>query len=594
MTPQPALPIVDIRQKPWFDWKNRLAVIVRVVLLLVIAFCIRQRETARQSQTQDTDGAVTIQQAETVFPEHQFQTPVEGSGRLITSLNGDPLQLASTMPESLRVVGYRGPSHCLMLMDQNSVVQEVRLLQSQDTQEHVQAVIQDKAFWQQFVGWQQGRSLDFSEVDSVSGATLTSLAIAEGIGRSLGFAPESLKFPKPISNEEVHAIWPEDLPANIEFADGPDGSVLLKSPGGLLGQVLRTGTLSDSISGYQGATELLIAIDDRETILAIQKRSSWDNEPYVSYLDDEPWFWDPLIGKSLSEVERVDLAEQGIEGVSGATMTSVAAAETVVEAAGKWNQRRQQDQQATERRRIRWTSTDLGTLAVVLVGCSIGFTRLRSVRRLMLLWNMILVAYFGLMTGNLISLVVIFGWSASGIAWQLAPGLTVVVAVAILVPVFTRRNIYCSHLCPHGAAQQLLKRRKKGLSASSETEPRSVVRKTQPSVVARRIRRLLQWAPGLILAAATVAVVVKPDIPLAAIEPFQAYIWYVSGTASIVLAVTSLLWARYEPMAWCRFGCGTGRLLDYIRRNAASTKITLADVVVTALAVASLGVLMTA
>ena len=30
---------------------------------------------------------------------------------------------------------------------------------------------------------------------------------------------------------------------------------------------------------------------------------------------------------------------------------------------------------------------------------------------------------------------------------------------AFLIPLTTKRNLYCSHLCPHGALQQLVKKR---------------------------------------------------------------------------------------------------------------------------------------
>jgi len=38
-------------------------------------------------------------------------------------------------------------------------------------------------------------------------------------------------------------------------------------------------------------------------------------------------------------------------------------------------------------------------------------------------------------------------------------------------------------------------------------------------------------------------------------------------------------------MAYCRYGCATGRLLDYLRRSAASAKFQLADGVVVSVAI---------
>lgn len=74
---------------------------------------------------------------------------------------------------------------------------------------------------------------------------------------------------------------------------------------------------------------------------------------------------------------------------------------------------------------------------------------------------------------------------------------------------------------------------------------------------------------------------------LAAWEPFDAYIWYVAGFSSLLLAGGSLVLSAVIPMAYCRFGCPTGRLLEYIRRTARSDSVTIADGCAALLAVAA-------
>ena len=46
------------------------------------------------------------------------------------------------------------------------------------------------------------------KLDGVSGATLTSLAIAEAVVQRLGGVPRSLRFPHPVTLEEVGAVLP--------------------------------------------------------------------------------------------------------------------------------------------------------------------------------------------------------------------------------------------------------------------------------------------------------------------------------------------------------------------------------------------------
>lgn len=566
----PLLPVIQKRRKPFFDWKNRLAVAVRIFMLLLIVIGIRWRETANNDSPSERP-VLSIKVAQYVVPNAET---VEQQGEDLQAAFGSDEQplgsVTSTIPEANGVIGYRGPSHSVLLVDEAGIIQKAALLSSRDTPEHIQIVKDDKAFWKQFEGWQPGSLKSPSEIDAVSGATLTSLAVAEGIALRMGQRPGSMKFPDAISLEELSTMWPEPR-VHLEASDEDTHVEVVDAEGRTTGLLIRTGALIDSIAGYQGPTELLIAVDSVGRIIDVRKRSSWDNEPYASYMDDEPGFWKAFRGASLEDIAEANLEELEVEGVSGATMTSVAAADTVIAAAAEWVQRRQQEQAAKEAKQIHWTANDVGSVLVVLVGCLIALTRLRSIRWLSLVWNIVLVVYFGLLTGNLISLVLIFGWSASGIAYQLAPGLTVVVAASFMLPALSKRNVYCSHLCPHGAAQQLLRNRL----------PKRLR-------LPRRWMKILTWVPGILLLAATISVIVNASFNLAAIEPFNAYIWYVSGMSSLVLAVTSLIWSSFEPMAWCRYGCSTGRLLDYVRLTAASTRFRIADAVVLAMAGMSL------
>ncbi len=88
-----------------------------------------------------------------------------------------------------------------------------------------------------------------------------------------------------------------------------------------------------------------------------------------------------------------------------------------------------------------------------------------------------------------------------------------------------------------------------------------------------------------LLTAAYVTVLFRPNINLARWEPFQAYLLRIASWSTIGLALISLVVAGMVPMAYCRYGCSTGRLIDYLRRSAKSHQFTLADGVVATLAV---------
>ena len=219
--------------------------------------------------------------------------------------------------------------------------------------------------------------------------------------------------------------------------------------------------------------------------------------------------------------------------------------------------------------KFRWSIHDVGTIIVLAGALLIGLTPLRGRGRLRKLWLSLLVAYFGLVTGNLLSLAVISGWTAQGIAWHLAPGLACVLVFSLLLSATTKRNLYCSHVCPHGAAQQLLKLRlPDGSDSAAPKNPRRWL---------KHVRAALKCVPGLLLFTATAITILQWDVNFAAWEAFDAWIWYVAGFASLSLGIGSLAVSAFVPMAYCRYACATGRLLEYVRHSAAAARFCLAD-----------------
>jgi len=150
--------------------------------------------------------------------------------------------------------------------------------------------------------------------------------------------------------------------------------------------------------------------------------------------------------------------------------------------------------------------------------------------------------------------------AVSGIAWRQAPGLVLLLAVALLVPWTTRRQVYCSQICPHGAAQELLGRLFK--------------RKLK---VPRPLHRALLWLPPLLLAMCIVITLLGASYGLAGIEwinlsnveAFDAYVISAAGWATITIAIVGLIASLWVPQAYCKYGCPTGQLLEFVRSHGA-------------------------
>lgn len=583
-------------RKPW------LIHLLRIGLLIALAAPLRIM-AERSTEATDAAGPPPLERIQSRLSAAVELSPVDARGAWWSVLDSDaePIGLAAqTSPAGDSAIGYRGPSNVLLLADTEQQIVAADLIASRDTAEHVQAVTDSETFFDQFRGLRIGQSIE--PVDAVSGATLTSYAIAEAVSLRLAGERPSLRFPRPLTAAEAGGAFnpsgdaasrsPSDrLPTAAPGSATSEGELIVRDAAGKpVGRLLRTGPLVDSRIGYQGPSEVLLILDAEDRVLDAQLRETYDNEPYVDYVRDEKYFWNHFRGRTLAELAALETA--GIEGVSGATMTSQTVAETIQAAAERYlaNQPAAANEASSSRlgseqpwfeggwfkqgwfaerwSALRWTAKDLVSLLFVVGAIALSSTRLRGIRWLRIVWQIALVVGFGWWTGNLLSQALVFGWAEQGAAWRLAPALAVVVGMAMLLPPLSKRNVYCHHLCPHGAAQQLLRGR---LRWRWTPGPRATA--------------ALAVIPGLLLVAAYLLTLFGSEVPLAHWEPFDAYLWPVAAWGSVVLAVGSLAVAAVIPMGYCRFGCPTGRLLDYVRRTARSDRFTRRDAVVAALTI---------
>jgi Na+-translocating ferredoxin:NAD+ oxidoreductase RnfG subunit len=185
--------------------------------------------------------------------------------------------LLTTAPHTDNIIGYSGPNNLLIALDARGAIAGLELLSSGDTDEHVRQVKREPNFLRRYVGWKPSEQTA-PKIEAVSGATLTSYAIAEAIQQRLAGAAPSLRFPDPVTLEEVRTLFTNAVRLL------PDQSRLrvLDASGRLLGFAVRTSPQADNVSGYRGPSECLVALaPDRRTILGVQVRKTYDTDSYV-------------------------------------------------------------------------------------------------------------------------------------------------------------------------------------------------------------------------------------------------------------------------------------------------------------------------
>ncbi len=503
--------------------------------------------------------AVTLAEARRFFPATVSLSPrdPELGGHYARDAQGQPLgYLLTTLPETSNLIGYSGPTNVLIALDGEGAVLGAEILSSGDTEDHVELVQKDRDWLRAFQGWRPSEPLP--RVAAVSGATLTSGAIAESIARRLSGRAPSLRFPEPITLGDVRELFP--AAASFKPEESTGRLRVFSAEGALLGLVAHTSPWSDNVSGYRGPSESLVALGpDGAAVVGLRLRKSYDTPDYVtSVRDDDHWMRELFIGKSPEWLAKVDYERDGIEGVSGATETSWAMAE------GMKRRFAALPAAAPEQWRIRLQDV---LLALVVCGSLVmALSNLRGVRWARCAWQAILIGYVGLISGEMLSLELFAGWAEHGLAWRALPGLTLLLAAALIVPWATRRQLYCHQICPHGALQQWL-------GSWSRRQWRL------PGALAR----WLSLAPQAILTFALVATLRGWRVDLAALEPFDAWSWRTAGWATIAIAVVGLALSLRIPQAYCRYGCPTGALLELVRSHGAADRFGRRDILALAM-----------
>ncbi|MEN3939808.1 4Fe-4S binding protein [Prosthecobacter sp. SYSU 5D2] len=538
-------------------------------LVLLVAAVLVIREAVQERAAEETAAALQPERLRDFFPDIQSLGPALATSGWRPVLGTDEKLLGyitTTAPESDKIIGYSGPTNSLLVFSPQGVLTGIRVLKSHDTSDHLAEVIADRKFFNQFKDQKPGEPLK-APLHTVSGATLTSAAIAQGILQKLGQSTgTSLRFPDEITLAEVQTLLP--AAASLKTAPQyPGGFEVLDADQKRIAIAVRTSPVTDTLIGYKGPTDTLMLLDaSGQNLKKIALRRSYDTKRYVGYITGDQYFLNLFNDRSLEDLATLDFEEARIEGVSGATETSWSMAEGLKRRA----ETLLQQQPAGWLRKVTWRWQDWGHLAILASAFIMAFTRLRGRAWLRHTHHALLVLYAGFIAGELLSQGLLAGWAAHGTPWRSAPGLLLLAAVALLGPVLTSKQLYCHHICPHGALQQLLARRLRWQWR-----------------VPAWLDKSLSQLPFLLLAFVFLTVILGLRVDLNDLEPFDAYVFRVAGLASIIIAVTGVIASLFTPLAYCKYGCPTGALFKLIRFTGDADRLGTRDWLAAALIAAS-------
>ena len=371
----------------------------------------------------------------------------------------------------------------------------------------------------------------------------------------------------PVVAAEIVSLLPEAFTLRPDDS-ARDGLFVLDRAGRELGYVVRTQPACRDIIGYAGTTDALVVLDRDWKILGLKIHASEDTTSYINDIVLDRRFLKKWNGLTWDAAAALDLKAAGIEGVSGATMTSMAIAQSV-----KARLQLSRDQLAA-RVPLRLAARDVALLVVLTAAGIMAFGRAQWRQRWKRPYQIALLAYVGFIAGDLIAQKLIVGWARGGVPWTSAPGLVLLAAAALVVPWATGKPFYCHHICPHGVAQELI----------SQIRPKRFQITLSADVI-----RGLEILPGALLVFTLVVALLALPFDLAGLEPFAAYVIRSAGIATLVVAGIGLAAAFFVPQAYCRFGCPTGALLNFVRARGATDSFSRRDAVALGLVALAVG-----
>ena len=293
--------------------------------------------------------------------------------------------------------------------------------------------------------------------------------------------------------------------------------------------VVHTAMLAQDVQGYAGTTPLDIYVLDNVVVKIV----ALPNVESPDFFGEAVGLLDAYKGKTVDEA-----LSAKVDGVSGATFSSQSLISNVrrgVVYASAHNA-------SAADGALSWSLKTIVALLVIVLGMTVPLVvRNKKMRLVQLVLDIVVL---GLWTGTFVSYTMLVNLMSNGLtSWSLVVPMLLVVA-AFVYPLFGRRAYYCTHLCPLGAAQELVfKVPARKLTLSKKAAHRLTLFK------------VVLWSVLMLL------MLLGVGFEWMDYEPFTAFVLSSAGVVVIVFAVVILLTSVFVPRPYCRFMCPTGTLL---------------------------------
>ncbi|MFI3293961.1 MAG: FMN-binding protein [Rikenellaceae bacterium] len=336
-----------------------------------------------------------------------------------------------------------------------------------------------------------------------------------------------------VRDGRVAGVEVSDLFANEDKTDEPIETTLADGV-----RVINSLTLGKDVIGFGGRTPVSLYVKD-DVIQRVEVGKNSETPSFMNQVAQSGLF------ERWNGVALKDAATMSVDGVSGATYTSVAIVENVKRAA----QYGASVEAVSSNPLSNIGLKDVLGLLVIFSGVILTFVKSRS-KPLVTLQLVLNVVVLGFWCGSFLSLATFTTWVANGVNLSLSIVSFAMLCVVVIVPLLGKKGSYCHLHCPMGSAQELISR-----------VPLTKI-KIKPQV-AKFLNNLRYY----ILAALLFIMWLGVGFELMDYEIFSAFIISSASTAVLIMAAIFLILSLFIQKPYCRFVCPTGALITMAQKT---------------------------
>lgn len=289
--------------------------------------------------------------------------------------------------------------------------------------------------------------------------------------------------------------------------------------------IIHTAVLSGTVEGFGGEVPLDIHIADGK----ISEITAPENSETPSFFERASSLFNRWIGKSAEEA-----ATMKVDAVSGATYTSAAIISNM-QAGLDYYEGFSARSQSSMPWKI-WVA-----LTVTLAACVVPLVVKNKIyHTVQLVANIIVLGFW---CGQFLDYSMILKYISSGFMLPMGLVAIVMLVAAFIYPLFGRPQHYCNHICPLGAAQQLM-----GQICGYKIT-------LSPKMV-----KGLDWFRKILWALLMLTLWVDCFTDWMDLELFQAFQFRSVSWGIIVAALVFIVLSAVISRPYCRFVCPTGSL----------------------------------